>query len=69
MSNSFKICPTHFSREGEKFSKGGFSLPAPTLVTSLVAAGLGFAYPVSSLTQIVVNTAMPAEQPHKIAKL
>jgi len=25
MSNSFKLCPTYFSREGETFSKGGFS--------------------------------------------
>jgi len=25
MSNIFKICPTHFSRGGEKFQKGGFA--------------------------------------------
>jgi len=27
MSNSFKICQTHFSRGGEKSSKGGFASP------------------------------------------
>jgi len=32
MSNSFKICPTHFSRGGENFSRGA-SLP---LVAGLV---------------------------------
>jgi len=31
MSNIFKLCPTHFSRGGEKFSEVGFSL----LVTGL----------------------------------
>jgi len=25
MSNSLKLCPTHFSREGEKNFRGGFA--------------------------------------------
>jgi len=36
MSNSFKFCPIYFFRRGEKFSKEGFSPPAP-LVTVLVS--------------------------------
>jgi len=32
MSNSFKLCPTHFSRVGENFSRG----VSPPLVTGLV---------------------------------
>jgi len=27
MSNSFQLCPTHFSRGGEKFCEGGFDTP------------------------------------------
>ena len=34
MPNSFKICPTHFSRGGEKFSRRGFA-PLRPLVTGL----------------------------------
>ena len=34
VSNSFKLCPTHFSRGAKKFS-GGFAPPAPLLVTGL----------------------------------
>ena len=29
MSNSFILCPTHFSRRGEKISREGFAPPAP----------------------------------------
>jgi len=36
MSNSFKFSPTRFSRRKVKFSKGGFSPPAP-LVTVLAS--------------------------------
>jgi len=27
MTNSFKLCPTHFSRGGEIFSRGSFASP------------------------------------------
>jgi len=36
MSNSFKIYPTHFSRGGEKFSRGVFAPHALPLVAGLV---------------------------------
>jgi len=34
MSNIFKLCPTHFSRGGEKIL-GGLRPPAPSLVTGM----------------------------------
>jgi len=35
MSNSFKLCPTHFYKGDEKNFRGELSPPAPPLVTGL----------------------------------
>jgi len=35
MSNIFKLCPTHFSRGSENFSRGGFA-PCTPLITGLL---------------------------------
>jgi len=52
MSNIFKLYPTHFSRGGEQFSKGGFAPPCYGLALSHLWRGtnrgrwkfLGFLY-------------------------
>jgi len=41
MSNIFKLYPTHFSRGGEKISRGSFVPPASPLVTGLRVCMLG----------------------------